>query len=94
MNLPDTFHRIRYSGIVKWFNASRGFGFIGRTDGEDVFAHASALSTSGSSSLLAGERVSFEIRETAGRRQAIDVRLAAYGPTSSLSTSAETNASL
>ncbi len=67
---------LRCSGIVRWFNASRGFGFIGRGEDADVFAHASALRIEGRSSLSPGERVDFEVSETKGRLYAVNVRLA------------------
>lgn len=48
-------------GRVKWFNNSKGFGFIGRQDGPDVFVHYSAVQADGYKSLLEGEEVEFEI---------------------------------
>ncbi len=68
----------RCSGTVRWFNASRGFGFIRREEDTDVFAHASALRIEGRSSLLPGERVNFDISETLGRPHAVNVRLASF----------------
>lgn len=65
-----------FSGVVLWFNASRGFGFIGRRGGSDVFAHVSGLKIEGRSSLLPGERVEFEVGETEGKPHAVNVRLA------------------
>ena len=49
-------------GTVKWFNASKGFGFIGRESGEDVFVHFSAIQGEGYRSLPEGESVNFEVR--------------------------------
>ncbi len=49
-------------GTVKWFNASKGFGFIGRESGEDVFVHFSAIQGEGYRSLQEGESVNFEVR--------------------------------
>lgn len=48
-------------GKVRWFNNSKGFGFIGRQDGPDVFVHYSAVRAEGYKSLLEGEDVEFEI---------------------------------
>lgn len=48
-------------GIVKWFNASKGFGFIEQEGGEDLFVHYSAITTDGYKSLDEGASVSFEI---------------------------------
>ena len=51
------------NGIVKWFNDSKGFGFIEQEDGPDVFVHHSAIQSSGFRSLSEGDRVSFEIEQ-------------------------------
>jgi cold shock protein len=48
-------------GTVKWFNATKGFGFISREDGEDVFVHFSAIQTSGYRELQEGQRVEFDV---------------------------------
>jgi CspA family cold shock protein len=53
----------RIRGKVKWFNNAKGFGFIGRDDGPDVFVHYSALSQEGYKSLQEGDDVEFEIVE-------------------------------
>ncbi len=50
-------------GTVKWFDANRGFGFIKRTKGEDVFVHQSAIEGEGDQSLKDGEAVEFEVME-------------------------------
>ncbi len=48
-------------GTVKWFNASKGFGFIEQDDGDDVFVHYSAIKTDGFKTLDEGARVQFEV---------------------------------
>jgi CspA family cold shock protein len=53
----------RYKGTVKWFNNAKGFGFIGREDGPDVFVHFSAIQIDGYKSLQEGDPVEFEIVE-------------------------------
>lgn len=50
-------------GTVKWFNDSKGFGFIEQDNGPDVFAHFSAISGDGFKSLAEGQRVSFDVVE-------------------------------
>ena len=49
-------------GVVKWFNAAKGFGFIQRETGEDVFVHFSAIQSSGYRSLNEGARVEFLVK--------------------------------
>jgi CspA family cold shock protein len=53
----------RLKGTVKWFNNAKGFGFIGREDGPDVFVHYSAIQNEGYKSLQEGDPVEFEIVE-------------------------------
>jgi cold shock protein len=53
----------RIKGKVKWFNNAKGFGFIGREDGPDVFVHYSAVSGDGYKSLQEGDDVEFEIAQ-------------------------------
>lgn len=49
------------TGTVKWFNDAKGYGFIARDSGEDVFVHFSAIQTNGFRTLAEGQRVEFEI---------------------------------
>ena len=49
------------TGTVKWFNAEKGFGFIEREDGDDIFAHYSQINSSGYRSLEEGQRVTFDV---------------------------------
>jgi len=54
---------MREAGTVKWFNAAKGYGFIRRESGDDVFVHYSAIQGDGYRSLEEGSRVSFEVKE-------------------------------
>ena len=62
------------TGTVKWFNESKGFGFISQDDGgADVFVHFSAITGSGFKTLAEGQKVSFEIQQGPKRPQAANV---------------------
>jgi cold shock protein len=66
----------RITGKMKWFNGAKGFGFIGRDDGPDVFVHFSAIKMEGYRSLNEGDEVEFEIEPGKdGRPQAANVVL-------------------
>ena len=62
-------------GTVKWFSNEKGFGFIEREEGEDVFVHFSQIKQDGYKSLEQGQRVNFEITEGPKGLQASDVSL-------------------
>ncbi len=65
-------------GTVKWFNDSKGFGFIEQENGgEDVFVHHEAIETDGYRSLKEGQKVEFEVRQEAKGLRASKVRIAA-----------------
>jgi CspA family cold shock protein len=60
-------------GTVKWFNDTKGFGFITLEDGRDVFVHYSSITTDGYKTLAEGEEVEFEMREGPKGLQASNV---------------------
>ena len=53
----------RTTGTIKWFNSSKGYGFIGQDGGEDVFVHYSAIEGDGYKSLQEGDQVEFELTQ-------------------------------
>jgi CspA family cold shock protein len=65
----------RIQGTVKWFNAGKGYGFISREGGEDVFVHYSALQSEGFRSLNEGQQVEFTIERGPKGLQATNVVL-------------------
>jgi CspA family cold shock protein len=65
----------QFSGQVKWFNNAKGYGFVGRDGGPDVFCHFSSIQADGYKTLKEGDDVEFDIIEgQTGRPQAHDVR--------------------
>lgn len=66
-------HVERLKGTVKWFNNAKGYGFLGRDDGPDVFIHYSAITTEGYKSLQEGDKVEFEIVQGQKGPQAANV---------------------
>jgi cold shock protein len=63
------------TGTVKWFNAEKGFGFIEREGGDDVFVHFSAIQSQGYKSLDEGQRVEFDLEKGQLGPQAANVRI-------------------
>lgn len=61
-------------GTVKWFNDAKGFGFISRDNGEDVFVHHTSIQSNGFRSLQEGQRVEFEVTKGKKGLQAENVR--------------------
>jgi CspA family cold shock protein len=61
------------NGIVKWFNESKGFGFLSTEDGSDVFVHYSSIQGNGYKSLAEGDSVSFDIEDSPKGRRAVNV---------------------
>lgn len=64
------------NGIVKWFNSEKGYGFISRENGDDVFVHYSAINMDGFKTLEEGQEVQFEIVEGDKGPQATNVKRA------------------
>jgi cold shock protein len=64
---------LKFTGTVKWFNASKGYGFIQREDGSDVFVHYSAIISEGYKTLDQGQKVEFEITSGPKGEQAANV---------------------
>lgn len=65
------------TGTVKWFNSTKGYGFITPEEGsKDVFVHISAVQSSGLGTLNEGQKISFDVEENRGRKSAINLSAA------------------
>jgi len=62
------------TGTVRWFNAEKGYGFISRSDGTDVFVHQSAILSEGYRTLQEGQQVEFDVEESPKGLKAANVR--------------------
>jgi len=62
------------TGVVKWFNSEKGYGFISQSDGVDVFVHHSSIQMSGYRTLTEGQEVEFDVQEGQKGLQAANVR--------------------
>jgi CspA family cold shock protein len=60
-------------GTVKWFNERKGFGFLSREDGDDVFVHYSSIQSSGFKNLNEGQSVEFDVQDGPKGPQAVNV---------------------
>jgi len=67
----------RHQGAVKWFNASKGYGFIQTAEGEDLFVHFSAIQAAGFKSLKEGEKVQYDVEESPKGPRASNIKSAA-----------------
>jgi CspA family cold shock protein len=70
------YRQMKEKGTVKWFNAAKGYGFIQRENGEDVFVHFSAIQTEGYRTLDEGSKVEFEVTKGPKGLQATNVTVA------------------
>jgi CspA family cold shock protein len=61
-------------GTVKWFNDKKGFGFLSREDGDDVFVHHTAIQGDGFKTLSEGQQVEFEVQDGPKGPQAVNVK--------------------
>ncbi len=65
----------RTTGTVKWFNASKGYGFIARDGGQDIFVHHTAIQAEGYRTLEEGQRVEFEVESSTKGPKASNVKI-------------------
>lgn len=65
--------QVKLIGEVKWFNDSKGYGFIHKADGEEIFVHYTGIVGSGFKTLQEGQRVEFRVEQTGKGLQAVDV---------------------
>lgn len=70
---PVRINKSRETGVVKWFNTNKGFGFITRDNGDDVFVHFRSIRGQGHRTLIEGQRVEFNISKGEKGLQAEDV---------------------
>ena len=74
VNRRDAVQMERVKGKVKWFNDKKGFGFISRSSGDDVFVHHTAILSEGFRTLAEGDQVEFAIKQDQKGPAAVDVR--------------------
>lgn len=65
--------KVRKTGVVRWYDGSKGYGFIDAEDGQDVFVHYTAIKEQMSPFLAQGDKVAFLLEETVRGPQALDV---------------------
>ena len=70
---------VKEKGVVKWFNAAKGYGFIQRPGGDDVFVHFSAIEGAGYRKLEEGDEVEFDVNDGPKGPQAANVTVASSG---------------
>ena len=71
----ENYRRVREKGVVKWFNPAKGYGFIERSSGEDVFVHFSAIQMEGYKTLDQGVEVEYDLEDGPKGYQAQNVLL-------------------
>lgn len=63
-----------FTGVVKWFNSQKGYGFITKEDGEDIFVHYSDIAGDGFKTLVDGAKVTFDTEKTEKGVKAVNVK--------------------